>query len=309
MSNWEKTFGKRELPTPPAWVNFFSPQQWQDFCQIVQRYLKNLGLPVRPENQGFVVLADYAGWTKDTRIGLSSLAQKCYAHPQSQWLAVITDHFEAMHKGFENEVLLQDEIDDFESVRDLLAIRLWALEPELREKLIYREDLQDVCSVLVFDLPTTIRSVSSDEAAVWGKSNDELFAIALENLRGRELRLTEHELDDGINVLAITGDDFLIGSQSLLLEHYPQCLGRFGTLVAVPNRHVVLCYPINEPIALEAWTSMLPVVEGMYLNGPGSISNQVFWYDNGTFTHLPHSQEQQSLRLSPPSTFLTTFQE
>lgn len=63
MSNWEKTFGKRDLPTPPAWVNFFNPQQWQDFRQIVERYLKNLGLPVRPENQGFVVLADHAGWS------------------------------------------------------------------------------------------------------------------------------------------------------------------------------------------------------------------------------------------------------
>jgi hypothetical protein len=43
----------------------------------------------------------------------------------------------------------------------------------------------------------------------------------------------------------------------------------------------------------------------MYNEGPGSISNNLFWYYKGQYINLPYKKEAGKLHFFPPEAFLT----
>ncbi len=71
---------------------------------------------------------------------------------------------------------------DFSKIRDRLVIRLMEREniPDW-SGLVTRVDLPLVPTYLALDLPSSIRSLHPEEVARWGVSNEELFAIGLQN--------------------------------------------------------------------------------------------------------------------------------
>ena len=89
------------------------------------------------------------------------------------------------------------------------------------------------------------------------------------------------------------------------LEDYIESPTPYGAVVAVPHRHVVVFHAIRNLGVVKAISAMLPVAFGMYQEGPGSISPNLYWYRDGKFTLLPSKVTAKEITFLPPDTFVT----
>jgi hypothetical protein len=298
------------LPLPPAWAAFFSPVEWQQFHQAVRGYFEGRGQPFRIDD-GVVTLLKEDGTPEEATFGLGNLAQLCHQVPRKQWRELIAMHFGQLETAQRESEALQARMADFAQVRDMLMVRLaeeGALPAEMQP--VAREHLPGIVSYLVFDLPTTVQTLRREMIEPWGLSDDELFAVALDNVHAQVVpEITRQPLRDGPPCLVMSGESFFIGTHALLLRHHPECLGRAGALVAVPNRHCVITYPIDGLDVLQVTHLIAIVAINMYREGPGSISPRLYWYHDGAFTDLPYEIRNNTVEFTPPEEFLTAVSQ
>jgi hypothetical protein len=303
---WKRLSPIKKNPVPPAWANFFTPEQYRCFIDCVaahftcQKRRFTLG-------DGVVYVEDGKPGGKH-QLGLLNLAQMCCRNEQKDWAEIVSDHFRTLEKSYCEQKVLEERIDDFGRVAELLAVRLWPegyLAELDRDKILHRQELPGTISALVFDLPSSIRNVTPEEIKTWGKSETELFRIGLANVMENCIPdVSEQELGEGITLTLFSDESFFVASHALLLEEHPECLGTFGTLVGIPHRHVMLAFPIQDARVLQAIHMMIPIIAGMERDGPGSISPLLYWYKNGEYTNLPYRIDKNTLNFTPPEDFV-----
>lgn len=296
----------RKPPLPPAWANFFTPVQYR-------RFLEHVAAHFTGQNRRFT-LGDGVVYVEDAKhgdkhqLGLLNLAQMCARNEAQEWATIIGDHFRTLERSYSEQKVLEERLDDFTRVAELLAVRLWPEDylAELdRTKILHRRELPGTISALVFDLPSSIRNVTPDEIKSWGKSEAELFRIGLANVMENCIPdVSDQDLGDGVTLTLFSDESFFVASHALLLEEHPDCLGDFGTLVGIPHRHVLLAFPIQDLRVLQAIHTMIPIIAGMERDGPGSISPLLYWYKDGSYTNLPYKIDKTTLNFSPPEDFV-----
>jgi len=306
---WNRIFpGKRSaVAEAPSWANFFSADEYNRFIDLIERYFREKKLRYRLGDG--VVFLEQTQRGDNHQLGLFNLAQLCARHSADDWNGIITDHFQTMEKSQREQHVLEERLTDFERVEELLSIRLWPedyLGQIDSEKIIHRVDLPGTISALVFDLPSSIRNVTPEEAETWGKSHEELFAIALEQVRENCIPdKSDQQLSPQVAVRLLSDESFFVASHALLLDDYhSECVGGFGSLVGIPHRHVLLAYPIEDLNVVPAINLLIPILVGMEREGPGSISPRLYWYRHGEFTDLPYSIKDRSLNFFPPTEFV-----
>lgn len=302
----DRLFTNKPSPkTPPAWASFFSAEQYGQFLHLVAAHFRSKGVTFEM-GDGVVLLEP--GSEGRQQLGLLNLAQLCGRNEPAEWPQIIAEHFDTLNKSQREQQVLEERVADFERVRELLAVRLWP-EDYLREldgsKLIHRQDIPGTVSALVFDLPSSIRNVTPEEAEGWGMDLDELFELGLANVRENCIPdQSEQELTENVSVQLFSDESFFVASHALMLDDHGECIGSFGALVGIPHRHVLLAYPIENLNVLQAIHCLIPVISGMERDGPGSISPRLYWYKDGAYTDLPYRIEGRTLHFSPPEDFV-----
>lgn len=292
----------------PDWAGFFTAAEYAEFLGLIGAYFRARGTAFRIE-EGVVSVQDDGS----LQFGLANLAQMCHQQPRGDWARIIAGHFGSLAQARREEQEIEDLVGDFARVAPLLAVRLFPrahLDAVGPDKLVFREDLQDTITTLVFDLPATVRSVLPEQTEPWGKTAGELLAIGLENVRRTCLPgIREVELAPDLSIRLISGVSFMTASHALLLDHHPGCVGRFGALVGVPHRHAVLCYPMADRRVVKAVARLLPAVSGMEQEGPGSISRALYWYRQGRFLSLPYAETPEGYRFMVPPEFVKVLEQ
>ena len=87
-------------------------------------------------------------------------------------------------------------------------------------------------------------------------------------------------------------ESFFTATHALWAEELVGPPSPHGALVTVPNRHTLLVHPILDLRVMSATNHMLELTRRMYAEGPGSISDGLFWLRDGTLTRLPHRVEE-----------------
>ncbi len=292
-------FGKQNVPT---WASFFTHEQYATFLAEVSNYLSERNIDGTIDdgtvniNQG------------DQRLGLQNLAQICNQNDGAQWREIVFQHFDSVYSSIVEEDFSAAKGASFEQIRSQLAVRLQPdqiLNSEASEHIVYRVHLPGTVSLLALDMPTAISSVTWEMVQGWNKTVDELFEIALDNIKQQPFPKPDTvTADDGTELISFFGDDFFVTTRALFFSTQPDLLGAYGSLVAVPHRHAMLCYPIYDMEVLSAISTMLPATIGMYSEGPGSLSAQLYWYDGEEFMLLPYQLDGAQLNFEPPLEFV-----
>ena len=269
-------------------ATFFTPRQAKAFMALVQRYFVERQIPAHYNADDGMIRVDGGGVKAD--LGLSNLAQTCHDAPQFRWPTLITAHFDLMFQALRKNEALEADLQDFEKVRDILVVTLKEREAiSHTSQLVAREDLPGLLTYLALDLPNTVQSVTRDEIAVWGKSEDELFALGLRNvLRLSQPKITAHKVTSGVHVISFNGESHYVHAHALLLAEHPECIGPQGALIALPIRHMLVCFPIrdeNFDAVAKIFTAM---ARDISQKGPGGITDKLFRYQNGKFTEYSY---------------------
>lgn len=284
----------------PEWASFMTADEYRAFEAAVVHDFKGRGLSVRIQDDGAFV-----GAGEDELVyGLSNLAQLCHRVERSDWPDVIRAHFEGI-------AALGPEIDrtmPFEEARSLLRIRVFRVadnDPDLVQKLVKVTLCPDLVAALALDLPTTVRTINSDDVDGWSMPVDELFRIGSSNLAS-ELP-TYHreriEVAEDSSLEMLQGETFFVSSQ---IYRFGEIVGELanGALVVLPNRHTLMWHVIEGAGVLRAIETLVRGAATFYAKGPGSLTPDLYWWHRGAMTHLPAAIHRDKLNFAPPDSFM-----
>jgi hypothetical protein len=295
-------FGKRKNPAAtdvPAWADFLSPVEYFLFTATVLKYFARQKVKASI-NDGLVILPKDSPF--EMNMGLTNLAQLCHQSAQAEWMTLVTSHFETGKRARQEEKLLAAKLNDLDYSMPLLSVRIYSadyIENVGFEYVVSRPLAEDIHAVLVFDLPSSIQNLQPNQAEAWGFSNDELFDIAIRQTSNKySYHLSEQPLKDE-KLWFVGGEHFFTASILMEMEKYPQLLGVHGSLVALPNRHAAIFYPIESTGLVYAINQLLPITIGMYGEGPGSLSDQLYLMRENAMTRIPYELSNGQLKVYP----------
>jgi len=196
---------------------------------------------------------------------------------------------------------------DLTSVASLLKLRIYKKDSIPTDDLVGWPVADDLLAALVFDLPTSVHTVSTTQRGRWDIGDDELRALALDNLDEEQRPAVQPvEGQKGVPLRVMSGDSFFVASRMLrLFGHLLEKDHPLGAIVAIPTRHVVLFHGIRGIDVIHAVNSMATLASAVFRDGPGSLSTQLYWAKaDGSFLRLPCNVEGEKLSLSPPPAFV-----
>lgn len=284
---------------PP--LAFPSPSDQQLFLRLVLDYFASRNRPVQFCPEQFAI--EEGGVLH----GLRNLAQTCLQWPAAQWPERITEHLDKNNVGEITHELLSMASGEPAQILKKLRVRLHPQEflgDDLKREIVHRNDLAGLHSVLMLDLGPSLCAVPVPLAAGWGMSPAQLFAAAIANLRELPLVRANRPLPgvpiDGIH--ALQGDD-CVGSLVLAPELLPPS-GPHGSVLALPRRTELLCWPLRHRRDLAAIEFLAEVAHGMFQQGPGSLTPHLYWRrPDGRYERLQTSKKGDRVRLASTTSF------
>lgn len=295
--------------TVPKWASFLDNNEYTLFIKELDRYFKGLKLGYEIGDGEAIVAENNRGFNK---LGLMNVAQVCKQAEQQSYRGIIEDHFQALIDAKEFDAEFEKIIDDFEKVRQYIAVRIYNDEYVSFsgiDNVIGRQLAEDVYAMLVFDLPYSIESIRPEKTTQWGKTADELFDIGVQNVRENyPLSITKETFQD-FDIWFVQGEHFFTSNIVFDIEKYEGLVGSKGALVGLPHRHSAIIYPVENIETVKAINGLIPAINGMNQEGPGSLSANLFWYNESVLTMLPYTVKEGKLQFFPPEEFLKMLNE
>lgn len=293
----------------PDWASFFTPEEYSTFMKAADDYFRKLNIEYNIHD-GVISVGDNNFGFKE--LGLQNVAQMCKQNDIKNYEAVVIDHFDTMIRIHQFNQEFDDIVSDFEKVEQYIGVRLYdtGYAAHLEgENLIAKDFADGIINVLVFDLPESVMNIKPKQTKPWGKTIDELFEIGKKNIKEKyPVNLSEEKVGEHLIWFA-EANHFFASGFALDIADYPQIVGDKGSLVSIPNRHTVIIYPIRNLDVLGALNNVLYLTSRMYQDGPGSITDKLYWYKDGEFIDLPHRNENEKLVFSPPGVFIDALNE
>lgn len=300
----------RTSSAQPEWAHGLGASGYGIFVGLVRAYFEERGIVIDFDVDSGVIRTALSERATQSALGLLNLAQVCRQADRDAWRDVVRAHFDTVFAASNGDSALRVDVHHLESCRDMLRARLYPLDiTRQSDELVSRPGPPGTLEVLVLDLPTSVRTVSRHEADAWGVTDAALFEMARGNLMlAGALPVTAVEIERGVQLKVIMGDPYYAASHALFLDRYLACDLPHGALVAIPKRDVVLLHEIRTVAAVEAVTALLRITIGMHRDGPGSLSQAVYWAHDDVFDDLPYRIEGETLRFTPPDAFLAVLE-
>ena len=299
-------FFRRNKASQPApeWTNFSSFSDYDEFITLVKRYFDQKRLKFTVEEDLLVVEDPNAPYRQ---FGLSNLAQICKQSPRLKWKSIIAEHFDGMDRAAAFEQTFYAQAHDYAYAAPYIGVRVypkWYISNIGEEVIIKRELAEDLVALLVFDFPHSVINLKPETTIHWKKTNEELYEAGFGNSRRNYSSEVSTQDINGIKIWFIHGDHFFVGNALLDLQLQPIPIGKSGALVGIPHRHAVIVYPIDNLDVIRALQPFVAILQGMFKDGPGSISESLYWYHDGQLTNLPYAINGGTFKFTPPQDFL-----
>ncbi|WP_440132981.1 hypothetical protein [Chitinophaga sancti] len=284
--------------------DYFTPEEYSQFMTLLDEYLGAQEIVYTVDDHILTVSTDRYG---SSRLGIINLVQACKQMPADEWREHIQLHFEQLEQSHNYMQEFSASAHEYDKIKDLLGVRLYHnsfLDNVEENTTLTKQVTEDIMAMLVFDLPNAVMSVDGEYPEIWNKTNDELFTTGIANIKNKyELVPQQQELGDK-KCWSIHNEHLYSPNVLLDMDNYPEIIGTYGTILAVPNRHLVLLYPIESMEVIEIVNMFTRIVPHMNLQGPGSISPCIYWHYNDVFTNIPFEGNDEEVGIYPPENFV-----
>jgi hypothetical protein len=113
---------------------------------------------------------------------------------------------------------------------------------------------------------------------------------------------------------SLTGEHGWAASHILHIDKYLPASASLGAIVGLPNRHILICYPIDPATVFEAMRELVPFVTGLYNDPPRGDNRQnlgtdLHWCYRGRIECIPVASGVPGLPgtvVAPPMEFIET---
>ncbi|WP_428232723.1 hypothetical protein [Flavobacterium sp.] len=303
-------FNRRNTkPDIPNWASFFENSEYSIFIYEIENYFGKLNIQFEISDG---IITTNQNEFRLSNLGLSNVAQICKQDQPKNYKVIIKDHFNSLIEANKFEIEFEKKVDNFDEVKKYIGVRLYNeeyVDYTGKEFTIGKEFEGDIYSMIVFDFPHSISSIKPEQIKNWGKSIDELFEIGIQNIREKyPLTITKEDFNT-FDIWFVNSDHFFTPNILFDIENLKKLSGSNGLLIGIPHRHSAIIYPIENLEIVKAMNGIFPAIHNMNIEGPGSLSNKVFWYKDEIFTEIPYKIQDEKLQFFPPENFLKMLNE
>ena len=301
FSFFKKKIGGTEVP---EWASFFDGREYSLFMKEIDNYFKKLNVKYEIRDGQMIVEENEFGFSN---LGLTNVGQVCKQDEPEYYAEIITEHFSSLIRSNEFNRAFSKISDNFDEVKKYIGVRLYDyayISHVDQGNLIGKDFAGDIYEMIVFDFPDSVVGIRPEQTTAWNTTTDELFEIGRENIKARYPSIITKEAFGEFAIWFVQGDHFFVPNIVFDLENKKELVGSMGSLVGLPHRHAALIYPIESLEVVNAINGIIPAIYGMNQEGPGSLSNNLFWYKDQKFTHLPYKIDDNKLQFFPPDNFL-----
>lgn len=303
-------FNKKNIKLDiPKWAIFFDNSEYSIFLYEIENYFKKIDIQFEIADGIIITYENKFGLNN---LGLSNVAQICKQEVTKNYKEIINNHFNLLIESNKFESEFNKIADNFEEVKKYIGVRLYNeeyIEYVGKEFTVGNLFLGDIYSMIVFDFPHSITNVKPEQIKTWGKSVNELFEIGIQNIKEKYPLTITKENFNTFDIWFANSDHFFTPNILFDLERLKELSGSKGLLIGIPHRHSALIYPIENLEIAQAMNGIIPAIYNMNIEGPGSLTNIVFWYKDEIFTEIPYKFEEGTLQIFPPENFLNLLNE
>jgi hypothetical protein len=300
---------KTDKTNVPEWASFFDEKEYSLFINEIDNYFKNLNIQFEIGDGQIHVNENEFGFSN---LGLMNVAQVCKQEDKKYYKEIIGEHFNSMIRANKFDKEFEIIADNFEEVKKYIGVRLYDNDYVAhigKELTIGKDFAGDIYSMIVFDFPDSVLSINPERTTAWNKTTDELFEVGISNIKSKyPLTITKESFGE-FSIWFVQGEHFFTPNIVFDIENRQELIGSKGSLVGLPHRHSAIIYPIENLEVVKAINGLIPTIYGMNQEGPGSLSNNLFWYKDKTFTQLPYKIEEGKLQFYPPDNFVELLNE
>jgi hypothetical protein len=281
---------RRRRTAVPAELAFLAPEQWAALEPLVDEQVR----AARGRRDGATVRIGMH------TIALDNLARTCHQLDRHDWPVEIERFFRVLGHPDTNDELGDLIRGDRASALASIRVRLYPEEifAEVTFEVLRRPWAGEVVEAVCLDQPESVVIANREMADALGLSDDELFELGLANVRAEGLPPDHDTLaaDEGVDLEVLTGPSFFTATWARWVDELVPGIGPHGALVVVPQRHQVAVHPLCQMRGgLVAPGRMLLFAHLGVSEGVGPISPQLFWWRDGTVTHLPGGMQDDGV--------------
>ncbi|HEY5925063.1 MAG TPA: hypothetical protein VIV11_25450 [Kofleriaceae bacterium] len=150
-----------------------------------------------------------------------------------------------------------------------------------------RNIADDLWLAVVLDQDTAILSITETMYLAWQQPADVVFERAIANLRAAVPAVLEHD-PELPPPLVLSSNDSDYSSAAMYLD-LPRIVGStsHGALVMFPTRFTTAILPIDGQLSVEPVNTMLSGGQGLFIEGEGPLTPNLYWWRAGTLQHIP----------------------
>jgi hypothetical protein len=232
----------------------------------------------------FKTLSESEYFDKDVEVGITIVYQNCSGKNEAASMQEVNNFFE-QHKILKiQRKEIASKMTDFNFIKSYLKIRIYSddLRPQYENKGIVKNSYKGFIEVIVLDLPSGIGSLEKKYLDIWKKSENEIYLLAKENtLNNLDLKFVKAEVaKTGEEFYLLSSDtDLFLTSSILDLKKTSPPVGKFGTLISIPNNTVIVALPLNDKEKISQFClSFMGLADYIYESKEAKpISNNLFW--------------------------------
>jgi hypothetical protein len=224
-----------------------------------------------------LVLSD-DGWSCDDRtigasLSLFTLAQTLAGVEKEEWPSRVDEWLGLL---LNVDPTIKPRLDE---ALPRLRIRLNPPD-DLPEWAVHRPICDGLSEMLMLKNDVGAQTINQDDVSAWGVDHETLWAQARQQTvwdEPRERRI----LARGRARIVWVRDSFFASSLLVSLDHLLSPRNRHGAVAMVPVRDALLYTEILNRDVVESTAGMMEVGCRWYVEGPGAVSADLFWYRPG----------------------------
>jgi hypothetical protein len=239
------------------------------------QYLLDL---VKEQLGDHVVAVEDDGWTVHDQtvgaaFGLVNLAQHLDGIDEELWPGPVRDWVQRLLR------IRPAETSDYHQAAPRLRVRL-AADASHPGWAVHRRVCDGLDEMLMLRNDVGCETVNEDQLAAWGQPAEQVWNEAREHTIWDETR-QRRILARGKSRVVWVRDSFFASSLLLNLDHLISRSNSHGALAMAPCRDALLYVEMKTAEVVHQAAAMMEIGSQWYVDGPGSISPDLFWYRRG----------------------------
>lgn len=265
----------------PYWAHGLDNKQFQALWGSAIVWFSDHGVEVIADEKEGTIEAQ-SGFLQGSHFSLLNLARLAAKMKPDEVEATVKGFLQSQWESSEEVALIKSH--SYERASPQSRIRLFAVDPEMEpHSMAGRDVAPNLKAVICLDLSQSTVSVTMDDLESWGVSLDDAFnqAMELTLLDFKDYFEDDLPLRAGPKYVFQIEESFFVSSAIMCLPDLFDRVPRFGILVGVPTRSVLLCTGLDEEAENFEVDELKRLTAKIFYSAPGPVTHEVYWLYHG----------------------------